>query len=126
MRPISGRGARHFFGPRPLRYNEAPGLIAILIIILSTETRPLPTCSLPCSKIGIIASDGLYSLSMVAADAVFFVRLRQSFSLFKCIYFYVGPYVVGYGSSSFSFFPEQLIVRYFFHYIAFLVSYSTF
>ena len=38
-------------------YNEAPGVIAILIIILSTETRPVPKCSVTCSKTGIIPSD---------------------------------------------------------------------
>ena len=33
-------------------------LIAIVIIMLSTETRPLPpNCSIPCSKTRIITSD---------------------------------------------------------------------
>ena len=35
-------------------------LIAILIIMLTTETRPLPTCSLSCSKTGIITSDDFF------------------------------------------------------------------
>ena len=37
--------------------NESPGLIAIVIIILSTETRPLSKCSETCRKAGIITSD---------------------------------------------------------------------
>ena len=32
-------------------------MIAILIILLSSESRPLPKCSLPCSKTGTITSD---------------------------------------------------------------------
>ena len=30
-----------------------------LIIMLNTETRPLPKCSIPCSKTGINTSDDL-------------------------------------------------------------------
>ena len=37
--------------------NEAIGLIAILTIMLISETRPLPNCSLICSKTGIMTSD---------------------------------------------------------------------
>ena len=40
--------------------NEAPGLIATLVIMLSTGMRPVPTCSLPCSKTGIITSDDFW------------------------------------------------------------------
>ena len=39
--------------------NEAIGLIAILTIMLISETRPLPNCSLLCSKTGVITSDDL-------------------------------------------------------------------
>ena len=41
-----------YYGP-----NEAPGLIAILIIMLNTVTLPLPPCSSPCYKTGIITAD---------------------------------------------------------------------
>ena len=37
--------------------NESPGLIAMLIIMLNTETLPLPKCSSPCYKTGIITAN---------------------------------------------------------------------
>ena len=40
-------------------YGPNGGLISIVIITLSSEMRPLPKCSLPCSKTGMITSDEL-------------------------------------------------------------------